>query len=149
MVHRLLAALIGVDSIHPVMTDRRKLIRLTENMNKRHRKAQYASRASILLNTFLMVLSMLSLKNIFISDKIKLDQGMSWTICSRNCHRYSQQWHTGHLCSYLMLWKYSLMQLNTDSKKHRKILFPGAGTKIWFRISCLLERQRERPYNVV
>lgn len=77
MVHRLLAALIGVDSIHPVMTDRRKLIRLTENMNKRHRKAQYASRASILLNTFLMVLSMLSLKNIFISDKIKLDQGMA------------------------------------------------------------------------
>jgi len=30
MVHRLLAALIGVDQIHPNMLDRRKLIRQTE-----------------------------------------------------------------------------------------------------------------------
>uniref|UniRef100_A0A914KMQ1 Protein DIS3 homolog n=2 Tax=Meloidogyne TaxID=189290 RepID=A0A914KMQ1_MELIC len=55
MVHRLLAALIGVDQIHPNMLDRRKLIRQTENMNRRHRRAQYASRASVLLNTFMMV----------------------------------------------------------------------------------------------
>uniref|UniRef100_A0A1I8AZ89 RNB domain-containing protein n=1 Tax=Meloidogyne hapla TaxID=6305 RepID=A0A1I8AZ89_MELHA len=55
MVHRLLAALIGIDQIHPDMLDRRKLIRQTENMNRRHRRAQYASRASVLLNTFMMV----------------------------------------------------------------------------------------------
>ncbi|KAI1715438.1 RNB domain-containing protein [Ditylenchus destructor] len=55
MVHRLLAAVIEADKIHPVMLDRKKLIRLTENMNRRHRQAQYASRASILLNTYLMI----------------------------------------------------------------------------------------------
>jgi exosome complex exonuclease DIS3/RRP44 len=85
MVHRLLAALLEVDQIHPNMLDRKKLIRQTEaskfikklkrtigvpgnnlnvvififpdfqNMNRRHRRAQYASRASILLNTFMMV----------------------------------------------------------------------------------------------
>jgi hypothetical protein len=55
MVHRLLAALISVDPIHPLMTDRKRLIRLTDNMNRRHRRAQFASRASVLLNTFMMV----------------------------------------------------------------------------------------------
>lgn len=55
MVHRLLAALLEVDQIHPNMLDRKKLIRQTENMNQRHRRAQYASRASVLLNTFMMV----------------------------------------------------------------------------------------------
>jgi len=55
MVHRLLAALIHVDEVHPLMTDRKRLIRLTENMNHRHRKAQYASRASILQKTFAMI----------------------------------------------------------------------------------------------
>jgi len=44
-----------VDPVHPLMTDRKRLIRLTENMNKRHRKAQYAARASVLLNTLMMI----------------------------------------------------------------------------------------------
>uniref|UniRef100_A0A915EFZ8 Protein DIS3 homolog n=1 Tax=Ditylenchus dipsaci TaxID=166011 RepID=A0A915EFZ8_9BILA len=55
MVHRLLATIIETDRVHPAMVDRKRLIRLTENMNRRHRQAQYASRASILLNTFLMI----------------------------------------------------------------------------------------------
>lgn len=37
MVHRLLATLIGIDKIHPIMVDRNKLIRQTENMNKRYK----------------------------------------------------------------------------------------------------------------
>lgn len=55
MVHRLLAALLEVDQIHPNMLDRKKLFRQAENMNRRHRRAQYASRASILLNTFMII----------------------------------------------------------------------------------------------
>lgn len=35
MVHRLLAAIIEADKIHPTMLDRKKLVRLTENMNRR------------------------------------------------------------------------------------------------------------------
>ncbi|KAL3121606.1 hypothetical protein niasHT_008735 [Heterodera trifolii] len=55
MVHRLLSALLEIDQMHPNMLDRKRLIRQTENMNRRHRHAQYAGRASVLLNTFLMV----------------------------------------------------------------------------------------------
>uniref|UniRef100_A0A914HZ11 Protein DIS3 homolog n=1 Tax=Globodera rostochiensis TaxID=31243 RepID=A0A914HZ11_GLORO len=55
MVHRLLAALLEIEEMHPNMLDRKRLIRQAENMNRRHRHAQYASRASVLLNTFLMV----------------------------------------------------------------------------------------------
>lgn len=36
MVHRLLATLINVEKIHPIMVDRHKLTRQTENMNKRY-----------------------------------------------------------------------------------------------------------------
>lgn len=35
MVHRLLATVIDVEKVHPSMVDRRRLVRQTENMNKR------------------------------------------------------------------------------------------------------------------
>uniref|UniRef100_A0A914CRX0 Protein DIS3 homolog n=1 Tax=Acrobeloides nanus TaxID=290746 RepID=A0A914CRX0_9BILA len=55
MVHRLLATVINADKVHPAMLDRKRLVKQTDNMNYRHRQAQYASRASTLLNTHLML----------------------------------------------------------------------------------------------
>jgi len=53
MVHRLLAAAIGADSTVSTMLDRRKVAMICTNLNYRHKQAQYASRASVLLNTHL------------------------------------------------------------------------------------------------
>jgi len=55
MVHRLLAAAVGADGVHPSMMDRRLLNRVTNNLNYRNRNAKYAARASVLLNTFLAI----------------------------------------------------------------------------------------------
>lgn len=35
MVHRLLASVLGADAVHPSMIDRKRLIKLAENMNRR------------------------------------------------------------------------------------------------------------------
>uniref|UniRef100_A0A914PKY5 S1 motif domain-containing protein n=1 Tax=Panagrolaimus davidi TaxID=227884 RepID=A0A914PKY5_9BILA len=55
MVHRLLAASIEADKLHNEMHNKIWLIKQADIMNYRHRKAQHASRASILLNTYLMI----------------------------------------------------------------------------------------------
>ncbi|VDK22601.1 unnamed protein product [Anisakis simplex] len=53
MVHRLLAVSIGADSSYPNMLNGDLVQKISLNLNYRHKQAQYASRASILLNTLL------------------------------------------------------------------------------------------------
>lgn len=53
MVHRLLAASIGADSTFADMLDKEKCKKICDNLNYRHRMAQYAARASVALNTHL------------------------------------------------------------------------------------------------
>lgn len=53
IVHRMLAAAIGADSTEPELLDRAKVERICANLNYRHKQAQYAGRASVLLNTHL------------------------------------------------------------------------------------------------
>merc|ERR1711981_595027 len=51
IVHRLLAACIGADSTYPELLDKKKTQEIANNINYRHRMAQYASRASVNLYT--------------------------------------------------------------------------------------------------
>uniref|UniRef100_A0A914WXB8 Exosome complex exonuclease RRP44 n=1 Tax=Plectus sambesii TaxID=2011161 RepID=A0A914WXB8_9BILA len=53
MVHRLLAAAIKADNTTPSMIDKRRTHNICANLNYRHKQAQYAGRASVLLNTHL------------------------------------------------------------------------------------------------
>lgn len=53
IVHRLLAACIGADSIYPQLLDKHANSLLCNNLNYRNRMAQYAGRASVALNTHL------------------------------------------------------------------------------------------------
>lgn len=53
LVHRLLAASIGVIALPPANTDRTKQQELCTHMNRRHRAAQHASRASVNLHTLI------------------------------------------------------------------------------------------------
>ncbi len=53
MVHRLLSCAIQADSVYPNMLNQRKIQEQCNNMNHRHKMAQYAGRASVLLNTHL------------------------------------------------------------------------------------------------
>ncbi|KRY83969.1 Exosome complex exonuclease RRP44 [Trichinella pseudospiralis] len=53
VVHRLLSAALDPSRIVPSMLDRRRLELLCQNLNYRHRMAQYAGRASVSLNTHL------------------------------------------------------------------------------------------------
>uniref|UniRef100_A0A0N5A633 Protein DIS3 homolog n=1 Tax=Parastrongyloides trichosuri TaxID=131310 RepID=A0A0N5A633_PARTI len=53
MVHRLLSVIIGVEEFHKDFANKSRVMAATENMNYRHRNAQYASRASVFLNTLL------------------------------------------------------------------------------------------------
>ncbi|KAL1139194.1 hypothetical protein AAG570_009253, partial [Ranatra chinensis] len=53
IVHRLLAACIGADSTYPELLNKKKAMELCQNMNYRHRMAQYAGRASVALHTHL------------------------------------------------------------------------------------------------
>ncbi len=46
MVHRLLAIAIEVDRPNPKILDAHRMHEIAENINLRHRMAQYASRAS-------------------------------------------------------------------------------------------------------
>ncbi|KAK3086411.1 hypothetical protein FSP39_018074 [Pinctada imbricata] len=51
IVHRLLAVCIGADSSYPELTDKRKTQTVCNNLNYRHKMAQYAGRASVNLHT--------------------------------------------------------------------------------------------------
>merc|ERR1712154_202146 len=51
IVHRLLAVSIGADSTYADLVDKKQTQKIAENINYRHRNAQYASRASVNLYT--------------------------------------------------------------------------------------------------
>uniref|UniRef100_A0AAY4E7M2 Protein DIS3 homolog n=1 Tax=Denticeps clupeoides TaxID=299321 RepID=A0AAY4E7M2_9TELE len=51
IVHRLLAVAIGADSTYPDLMDKHKQATLCNNLNYRHKMAQYAQRASVAFNT--------------------------------------------------------------------------------------------------
>lgn len=53
MVHRLLAVIIGAEEFHKDFANKTRVMSATDNMNYRHKNAQYASRASVFLNTLL------------------------------------------------------------------------------------------------
>ncbi|XP_026737585.1 exosome complex exonuclease RRP44 [Trichoplusia ni] len=54
IVHRLLAACTGSDATHAELLDTRAAAALCDNLNYRHRQAQYAGRASVALNTHIL-----------------------------------------------------------------------------------------------
>ncbi|CAK1545869.1 unnamed protein product [Leptosia nina] len=54
IVHRLLASCIGADATHASILDTKYAVSLCENLNYRHRQAQYAGRASVALNTHIL-----------------------------------------------------------------------------------------------
>ncbi|XP_070833623.1 exosome complex exonuclease RRP44 [Chaetodon trifascialis] len=51
IVHRLLAVAIGADSTYPDLMDKHKQSALSNNLNYRHKMAQYAQRASVAFHT--------------------------------------------------------------------------------------------------
>ncbi len=51
IVHRLLAASIGADVTYPALLDKKAAQSVADNINYRHRMAQYAGRASVNLHT--------------------------------------------------------------------------------------------------
>ncbi|XP_039021074.1 exosome complex exonuclease RRP44 homolog A-like [Hibiscus syriacus] len=53
IVHRLLAASLGIDKLPLVFQDRAQLTSIADNLNYRHRNAQMASRASVELHTLI------------------------------------------------------------------------------------------------
>lgn len=53
IVHRLLAASIGISKLPSVFQDRLQLTSIADNLNYRHRNAQMAGRASVELNTLI------------------------------------------------------------------------------------------------
>lgn len=53
VVHRLLAASLGIYSLPTVFQDRPQLTSIADNLNYRHRNAQMASRASVELHTLI------------------------------------------------------------------------------------------------
>ncbi|XP_060801952.1 exosome complex exonuclease RRP44 [Amyelois transitella] len=54
IVHRLLAACVGADVTHASLLDGRRADSTCDNLNYRHRQAQYAGRASVALNTHIL-----------------------------------------------------------------------------------------------
>ncbi|XP_063824089.1 exosome complex exonuclease RRP44 [Ostrinia nubilalis] len=54
IVHRLLAACIGEDMTHASLLDTKHADSICDNLNYRHRQAQYAGRASVALNTHIL-----------------------------------------------------------------------------------------------
>ncbi|KAL0882243.1 hypothetical protein ABMA27_000778 [Loxostege sticticalis] len=54
IVHRLLAACIGEDVTHASLLDTKQADSICDNLNYRHRQAQYAGRASVALNTHIL-----------------------------------------------------------------------------------------------
>ncbi|KAJ4963256.1 hypothetical protein NE237_023195 [Protea cynaroides] len=53
IVHRLLAAALGISKLPPIFQDRPQLTSIADNLNYRHRNAQMASRASVELHTLI------------------------------------------------------------------------------------------------
>ncbi|KAF9618769.1 hypothetical protein IFM89_002464 [Coptis chinensis] len=53
IVHRLLAAALGIYKLPPIFQDRPQLTSISDNLNYRHRNAQMASRASVELHTLI------------------------------------------------------------------------------------------------
>lgn len=53
IVHRLLAASLGISKLPPVFQDRLQLTSIADNLNYRHRNAQMAGRASVELHTLI------------------------------------------------------------------------------------------------
>ncbi|XP_068646865.1 exosome complex exonuclease RRP44 homolog A [Aristolochia californica] len=53
IVHRLLAAALGIEKLPPIFEDRPQLTSVADNLNYRHRNAQMASRASVELHTLI------------------------------------------------------------------------------------------------
>ncbi|KAL5984268.1 Exosome complex exonuclease RRP44 A [Asimina triloba] len=53
IVHRLLAAALGISKLPPIFQDRPQLTSISDNLNYRHRNAQMASRASVELHTLI------------------------------------------------------------------------------------------------
>ncbi|XP_042494927.1 exosome complex exonuclease RRP44 homolog A [Macadamia integrifolia] len=53
IVHRLLAAALGISKLPPIFQDRHQLTSIADNLNYRHRNAQMASRASVELHTLI------------------------------------------------------------------------------------------------
>lgn len=53
MVHRLLAASLGLDPLPEASKDRNSIRSLADNLNTRHRNAQMAGRASVELHTLI------------------------------------------------------------------------------------------------
>ena len=53
IVHRLLAASLGISKLSPVFQDRLQLTSISDNLNYRHRNAQMAGRASVELHTLI------------------------------------------------------------------------------------------------
>ncbi len=51
IVHRLLAVAVGADATYPELLDRKATQAIADNINYRHRMAQYAGRASVNLHT--------------------------------------------------------------------------------------------------
>ncbi|GFU03397.1 exosome complex exonuclease RRP44 [Nephila pilipes] len=64
IVHRLLAVAIGADTTYPSLVDKTKTQELCNNLNYRHKQAQYCGRASVNLYT-----------HIFFKDKTVEEQG--------------------------------------------------------------------------
>ncbi|XP_050562222.1 exosome complex exonuclease RRP44 [Spodoptera frugiperda] len=54
IVHRLLAASIGCDVTHATLLDTKVANSVCDNLNYRHRQAQYAGRASVTMNTHIL-----------------------------------------------------------------------------------------------
>lgn len=57
IVHRLLTHIIGVKNLDPTLTSSENIQKICENINYRHRQAQYASRSSIKLHTIIHIKS--------------------------------------------------------------------------------------------
>merc|ERR1712223_348562 len=64
IVHRLLAVAVGADITYPELLDKKKTQEIANNINYRHRMAQYASRASVNLHT-----------HIFFRNKKTMEEG--------------------------------------------------------------------------
>lgn len=63
LVHRLLAAAIDIQSLTNDMTDKFKMARQCDQMNRKNRNARFASSASTELNTYLYFKNMIKTQN--------------------------------------------------------------------------------------
>ncbi|VDN32512.1 unnamed protein product [Gongylonema pulchrum] len=81
MVHRLLAASIHADSTFPEMLKGDLVTKIANNLNYRHKQAQYAGRASVLLNTLLYFKGRTELHDGFVMGIRKNGIQVFWPVC--------------------------------------------------------------------